>query len=110
MTGSRVTQTPDGRWSVAIDVEAAKFYADASGVQTEAPLDEPLEVGVFTAEPGAMGFSATSVLYLERQPVRSGRQTLTVLTNREPRFVGIDPYNKYVDRNSNDNVRPAGRH
>jgi hypothetical protein len=32
-------------------------------------------------------------------------QTLRFITTREPRFAGIDPYNKWIDRDSNDNVR-----
>ena len=34
-------------------VEARKLYADGEGAETEAPLDEEFEFGVFTAEPGA---------------------------------------------------------
>jgi hypothetical protein len=53
------------------------------------------------------------VLTIVRRPIRSGRQTLTVTFDREPRFAGIDPYNKRIDRNSEDNVMsvtvPAGR-
>jgi hypothetical protein len=37
--------------------------------------------------------------------VTSGKHTYTVVVDKEPRFVGLDPYNKYVDRNSDDNVR-----
>jgi ABC-2 type transport system permease protein len=40
-----------------------------------------------------------------REPVHSGVQTITVHTKAKPTFAGIDPYNYYVDRNSDDNVR-----
>jgi hypothetical protein len=33
---------------------------------------------------------------------------MTVVVDREPKFVGLDPYNKYVDRNAEDNMRPLG--
>jgi hypothetical protein len=42
---------------------------------------------------------------VERRPIHSGRQVLTVVTERRPTHVGIDPYNNYIDRNANDNVR-----
>ena len=90
---------------VTIDVEAHKLYADEKGVETEAPLDEALDLGVFTSEPGKHGFTAEGILSLERQRVTSGKHTYTVVVDKEPRFVGLDPYNKYVDRNSDDNVR-----
>ena len=95
----------DGTWEVTLDVEARKLYADDKGVETEAPLDEAFDVGVFTMQPGKPGFTKTSVLSMERQRVHSGRQTLTVVVDQEPKFAGVDPYNKYVDRNSSDNVQ-----
>ncbi len=105
VTAGRASKRPDGKWTVAIDVDARKRYADEKGVETEAPLDESLDVGVFTSEPGKRGFTAEGILSLERQRVRSGKQTLTVVVDRQPKFVGLDPYNKYVDRNSDDNVK-----
>jgi hypothetical protein len=35
-------------------------------------------------------------------------QTLRFITTREPKFAGVDPYNKWIDRNSNDNIRAVG--
>lgn len=101
---ARVTHRPDGKWEVAIDVQARKLYADGKGAETEAPLDEPVEIGVFTAEPGRDGFGADKVLLLERRPLKSGRQTLVAVVDREPVYAGIDPYNKRIDRNSEDNL------
>jgi len=63
------------------------------------------DVGLFTVEPGKAGFGEDDVVQLERRPIRSGVQTLRFITTREPRFAGVDPYNKWIDRNSDDNVR-----
>ena len=41
---------------------------------------------------------------IERRPIRSGEQTIKLVTERRPQWVGIDPYNKYIDRNSDDNL------
>ena len=102
-------QRPDGRWDVTIEVEARKLYADGEGQEREAPLDEAFEFGVFTAEPGQGAFSSEDVVLFERRPIRSGRQTVTLTADREPRFAGIDPYNKRIDRNSDDNVSAVTR-
>jgi len=104
VTSAQANKRADGRYEVKIDVEARKLYADGTGKETEAPLDEPFEVGVFTVEPGKSGFNAASVLRFERQPLKSGKQTLTAVVDSEPKFAGVDPYNKRIDRNSDDNV------
>ncbi len=96
---------PDGKYDVAIEVEARKLYADGKGQETESPLDEPFDVGVFTTEPGDRGFTSESVLLFERHPLKTGHQTLTAVVDKEPRYAGVDPYNKRIDRSSDDNVK-----
>jgi hypothetical protein len=41
---------------------------------------------------------------MTRLPVTSGKQVLVLISKAKPAFAGIDPYNKYVDRNSDDNL------
>lgn len=107
-TGVTSTRRADGRWDVAVTVDARKLYADGEGVETASPLNEVFDVGIFTAEPGKGAFDEGDVVLLERRPIRSGVQILRFITTREPRFAGVDPYNKWIDRNSDDNVRPVG--
>jgi hypothetical protein len=40
-------------------------------------------------------------------PVRSGRQDVTVVVDRLPAVVGIDPFNERIDRDSDDNLTPV---
>ena len=94
----------DGKYDVSFTVEGKKLYADGKGKETEAPLAEPFELGVFTAQPGKKGFSKQSVLVVERRPLASGEQKVTFVVDREPTWVGVDPYNKRIDRNSDDNL------
>ncbi len=103
-TAGRATQLADGEWRVEIDVEAKKLYADELGVESEAPLDGLFDIGVFTAEPGSVAFADSSVLSLQKQRVQSGKQTFTVMVDEKPKFVGLDPYNKYIDRLPEDNL------
>jgi len=101
-------QRPDGRWDVTVEVEAHKFYASGRGEESEAPLADRIEIGLFTALPGRGSFDRNNVLMMERRPVRSGRQVFRFVTARRPTHAGIDPYNFYIDRNSNDNVATVG--
>jgi hypothetical protein len=48
------------------------------------------------------------VLAFERRAIRSGRQTVTLVVDRLPTWVGVDPYNKRIDRNSGDNLARVG--
>lgn len=107
VTEPTAVRRADGRWDVIVPVEAKKFYADGKGAETETPLAERIEIGLFTAEPGRDAFDPSHVVLLERRPIRSGRQVLRFVTDRKPTHAGIDPYNFYIDRNSADNVLPV---
>ncbi|MBK8526786.1 MAG: hypothetical protein IPL57_06695 [Rubrivivax sp.] len=98
-------QRPDGQWDLTLEVEARKLIADGKGVETEVPLDEAFDIGVFSAEPGAKDFKPASVLLFERRTVRSGKQQFQLVLKEKPLWAGVDPYNKRIDRNSDDNLR-----
>jgi len=97
----------DGKYDVALDVEAHKFYADSKGRETEAPMNEAVDVGAFLAEPGKKDFDKSKILTMGHQIVTSGKRTLHLVTLKPPAFAGIDPFNEWVDRNSDDNVKAA---
>ncbi len=97
----------DGRWSTRITIEAGKFTADGKGKETPAKLAEAIEVGVFTDRPGSGAFDTANVLSMKRYPIRAGQQVVEVVTAKKPLFAGIDPYNFYIDRDSDDNLVPV---
>jgi ABC-2 type transport system permease protein len=99
-----ISKLPDGRWQTKLTVTAAKNYADGKGKETAALLRDSIDVGVFAARPGIGAFSKADVDRIERRTIASGAQIITLVTKRKPAFGGVDPYNKYVDRNSDDNV------
>jgi ABC-2 type transport system permease protein len=94
----------DGKYEVTFTVEGRKLYADGEGRETEASLEELFDVGAFTAEPGKKGYTSAAVVLMDRRPLKTGPQTVTLLVDQPPRFVGVDPYNKRIDRDSDDNL------
>ena len=92
-------------WTTTLTLSADKYYANGKGDETKAKLAEPIEVGLFTARPGLGAYSAKDVIVMAREPIRSGTQRITLHSKAKPQFAGVDPYNFYVDRNSDDNVK-----
>jgi ABC-2 type transport system permease protein len=106
VTEFAVTPRADKKFDVKITVDAKKVYADGKGVETPANLNgERFDIGLFTAEPGKKGFGPGSVLLFETQPLKGGLQSFKFVTDKRPTFAGVDPYNKRIDRNSDDNVK-----
>jgi ABC-2 type transport system permease protein len=103
-----VKKRADGKFDVTVTLEAKKMYADGKGKETPASLNEAMDIGLFTAEPGKKDFKAGNVVLYERRPIRSGVQTLTFTVSKAPKFAGIDPYNTVIDRNGDDNTVKVG--
>ena len=107
-TRASAKRRPDGKWDVTLTVSAEKLYADGAGHERPAPMNETLDIGLFEAEPGKPGFDASKVIAFQRLPIRSGLQTLHLVAAKAPKFAGVDPYNKLIDRNADDNVIKVG--
>ena len=82
---------PDGRWDVSLAISAKKVRADSLGTETEVPMNDLVEVGVF-------GETRADTIYLARHRIRSGTQTITVTVPRKPAIAGVDPFRKLVER------------
>jgi hypothetical protein len=83
-------QLEDGNWQVTMVVRVRKVVVDAAGVETELPMDEGVQIGVFG--PSEAGDELGEPIYIQMQRIRSGVQTITVTVPRTPVVAGIDPY------------------
>jgi ABC-2 type transport system permease protein len=98
-----VERTDNGQYEVTLDVVARKMRADSVGHETETPMDDLVEIGVFAPGKGDGGDFGTP-LYLQRHRIRSGKQTIRITVRREPSRAGIDPHRKLIDRERDNNV------
>ena len=88
---------PDGRYQVDVRVRARKRLADSVGAETDLPLDDRIEVGVF-------GENREVPIYLAKHRIRAGVQTVRVVVKQPPERAGIDPLHKLIDRTIDDNT------
>ncbi|MBB6610575.1 ABC transporter permease [Pontibacter sp. Tf4] len=96
-------QTKTGDWQVTLNVRTRKFKVDSIGVETELPLNDWIEIGVFSA--AKEGEELGKPLYLQKHKIRSTEQTITLLVPEKPVSAGIDPRYLLVDWDVKDNVK-----
>ncbi len=87
---------PDGKYQVHLVVESKKFRADARGQEHTIPVNDMIDIGVLD--------SNGKYLYLERQKIDQDKTDLTLTVDGVPAKAGIDPVDKLIDRNPDDNV------
>jgi len=96
-----VERTATGTYQVTLKVVARKVRADSVGRETEVPMNDLVEIGVFGAGDGD---GIGEPLYLKRHRIRSGEQTIRITVPQDPARAGIDPYRKLFDRDRDNNV------
>jgi ABC-2 type transport system permease protein len=122
VTSADYVKKDDGRYEVNIEALVSKYrssdrgksiYKNAAGDSISftlenrkrpiksLPLADYIEVGVF----GKSSDTATveKPLYLKKLRIDQINNEFTITVDQEPIEVGIDPYNKLIDRNSGDN-------
>jgi ABC-type transport system involved in multi-copper enzyme maturation permease subunit len=100
-----VEELPDGNFKVTLAVEAAKFEADSEGAEADLNFTDMIDIGIFTANPDDSDFGASNVLYIQKHEITKNTKSIELIVDAKPLFAGIDPYNKLIDRNSNDNIK-----
>jgi hypothetical protein len=95
-------QRSDGQWDVTMKLHLAKLEADGKGKETERVFEEPVEIAVF-ARPTNGKEADEKILFSEKRRLSGTEPVLTVTVKEKPFEVGVDPYNKMIDRVSSDN-------
>jgi len=92
--------TPDaGKYKITLNVETSKRKADGSGNETPMAINDFIDVGVFSGTKEHL-----KKLYMEKRRFNTNKSTVEVIVDEKPTYAGIDPYNKLIDRNPEDNL------
>ncbi|MEO7522310.1 MAG: M1 family aminopeptidase, partial [Gemmatimonas sp.] len=97
------TKLPSGEYNVTLFATSKKLRADSLGTETEMPMNDYVDVGVFD-EPG-VGARIGKALALRKMKVVTGTTSYEFTVKSKPARAGIDPYNLLIDRNPGDNSK-----
>ena len=116
---------PNGKYEVTINAQVSKYRSDAKGKRSfkdasgktltfkgkgekyavdSYPLNDYVEVGIFGQET-VKGKAKEKQLYLKKHKIMKIDNKFVIIVDEKPTEVGIDPYNKLIDTNSEDNRR-----
>ncbi|WP_448569359.1 M1 family aminopeptidase [Thalassotalea ganghwensis] len=103
VTAVTVDELEQGKYSVSIDIEAALKRADGQGSETDEPFEDMIDIGLFSQDPEDLS-ADSSLQYLQKHLIKTGSNTIKLVVDEKPKFVGVDPFVKLIDRDSADNI------
>jgi len=95
---AKAQKQADGQYLVTLVVHGGKKYADGNGNETSAAINDLVDVGVFKGKKGQ-----EVPLSVRKERITGADQTFTFTVGEKPTRAGIDPSNKLIDRNLDDN-------
>ncbi|MBL0340318.1 MAG: hypothetical protein IPP71_04955 [Bacteroidetes bacterium] len=96
-------KTTDGKYALSLKVQSQKYRADSLGKETEIPVSDWIEIGVY-AEPQE-NKKQGDLIYLQKHFISKKETQFTLILDRKPYEAGIDPINKIVDVVGDDNTK-----
>ncbi len=90
--------------TVTLTVEAAKKHADGEGNEEEIPLNQEIDIALFSADPNNIQGDET-LLYLQKHAITSGENKIELKVTELPKFAGVDPFVKLIDKKTADNIK-----
>ncbi|MEE4212823.1 MAG: M1 family aminopeptidase [Parvularcula sp.] len=107
VTNAEARQRSDGKWDLTLTLDAAKLVSDGAGNETEEPFALEMDLGIFSEHPRQVKDGTDHIIVMQRRMVESGEMTLELVVEKEPAFAGVDPYNKLIDRQPENNIVPV---
>ncbi len=96
----------NGKWETTFTINSKKIYYDNKGREEKVDeRDNLVDVGLFGEDVIKDGVTIKNPLYFKLKWLKPGDNTFTIVTDKKPLKAGIDPYNKLIDRNSDDNLK-----
>ena len=99
----------NGKYKVKLTFDSKKIQYDGNGNETGRPDRANLiEIGIFDKDgKNDKGMTKMDPIYLQKHWIKPGQQEMEIIVDKLPVKAGIDPYNKLIDRISDDNLIPA---
>ena len=91
----------NGKYQVDFTTVSEKFYADSLGTESEVPINDWVDIGVFTEDTEG----EDSLIYVDRRKITQRENEFSIIVDEKPTQAGIDPNALLIDRVPDDNLK-----
>ncbi len=94
----------NNQYKVTMVVNTAKTKSDSLGKAKDALVDDWMDIGVFAKNTKNKDQLGKEIVF-KKYKIKGKEQKIEFTLTEEPYMVGIDPYNKLIDMDPDDNVK-----
>ncbi|MFC4699637.1 ABC transporter permease/M1 family aminopeptidase [Glaciecola siphonariae] len=102
----QIAKSEDNRYQVTFDISAAQFSADGKGEENEERFEDYVDIVLFANDPDDFS-GENEILYRKKHLLKQGDNQVRVELESLPAYAGVDPFVRYIDRETRDNIMPV---
>jgi ABC-2 type transport system permease protein len=99
---TEIIKLPDGRYRVTFELNASRLLADDKGNYSPINIDEPIQIALFEGYPYKQSQPA---IYLKHHQVNQVNTTISLVVDRKPSYIMVDPELTRLDQNLANNIQ-----
>ena len=101
MDEATYSEEGDGSYLVSLELNAKKMESDSLGLSTQVSINDWIDIGIYGSDENG----EEKLIYLEKHKFTVDKNLIEIRVNQKPSSAGIDPLNKLIDRNPEDNTK-----
>lgn len=95
------TTLNENEYAVSLQLSTKKMESDSLGFSTEIAINDWIDVGIYAKDENG----EEKLIYMKKHKFTDTTTDLQIRVNQRPSNVGVDPLNKLIDRNPDDNMK-----
>ncbi len=122
VVSTKATEMPDGKYRVELEFNVSKYRSTNAGTKvykdekghymdfgsgeekiSSLPLKDYVEIGVFGEKEKVGKHKVDREIYLKKYYIDKINNKISIIVDEKPTEIGVDPYNKLIDIDANDN-------
>lgn len=91
----------DDDYTVSMQLNTKKMESDSIGLSSEISISDWIDVGIYAKDEEG----EEKLIYLKKHKFTETETSIEIKVDQRPTSVGVDPLNKLIDRNPDDNTK-----
>jgi len=104
LNDAEIADRGNGEYEVSLNINTGQFSANSEGEETEQVFSDYVDIVLFSEDPDDFS-QENEIIYRQKHLLENGNNELTFTVKGIAKYAAVDPFVRFIDRESRDNVR-----